>query len=101
MKDRVMEVSIRKKISAVVPVVMSLAAVVLVGVQLAIHGMRPERDEGALAHVYQLLVVGQLPVIAFFAARWLRRAPLQGLPVVVAQVLALAAALVPVRMMGW
>jgi hypothetical protein len=55
----------------------------------------------ALAHLYQLLVVGQVPVILFFVFRWLRRALIQGLRVVVAQVFALAAALVPVHMMGW
>ena len=96
-----MDVSVGKKTSALIPVVMSLGAMALVGIQLATHGIRPERDEGALAHLYQLLVVGQLPVIGFFAFRWLPRAPLQGLRVVVAQVLALAAALVPVHMMGW
>ena len=96
-----MELFLGKKASALTPVVMSLIAVVLVGIQLSIHGMRPERDEGALAHLYQLLVAGQIPVILFFAVRWWRRAPLQGLRVVVAQAFALAAALVPLHMMGW
>ena len=48
---------------------MSLFALVLVGVEISIHGMRPERDEGALAHLYQLLVVGQVPIISFFVFR--------------------------------
>jgi hypothetical protein len=84
-----------------IPVAMSLLALMLIAVEVSIHGVRPERDEGALAHLYQLLVVGQIPVISFFVLRWLRQAPLQGLRVVVAQALALAAALVPVHMMGW
>ncbi len=96
-----MELFLGKKASALVPVAMSLVALILVGIQVSIHGARPEPDEGALAHMYQLLVVGQIPVISFFAVRWLRRAPLQGLRVVVAQAFALAAALVPVHMMGW
>ena len=96
-----MELFLGKKPSALIPVVMSLVALMLIGIQVSIHGVRPERDEGALAHLYQLLVVGQIPVIAFFAFRWLRQAPLQGLRVVVAQAFALAAALVPVHMMGW
>ena len=96
-----MELFLGKKASALTPVVMSLIALVLVGIQLSIHGMRLERDEGALAHLYQLLVVGQIPVISFFAFRWLRRSPLQGLRVVAAQAFALAAVLVPVHMMGW
>ena len=96
-----MELFLGKKASALIPVVMSLVALILVAIQVAIYGTRPEPDEGALAHLYQLLVAGQLPVIAYFAFRWLRRAPLQGLRVVVAQAFALAAALVPVHMMGW
>ena len=96
-----MELYLGKKASALTPVVMSLIALALVGIQLAFHGLSPERDEGALAHLYQLLVLGQLPFIAYFAYRWLRQAPLQGLRVVAAQALALAAALVPVYMMGW
>jgi len=96
-----MELFLGKKLSALLPVVMSLVALMLIGIQVSIHGVRPQPDEGALAHLYQLLVVGQVPVIAFFAFRWLRLAPLQGLRVVVAQAFALAAALVPVHMMGW
>jgi hypothetical protein len=97
------EVSFGKKPSALIPVVMSLVALVLFGIQLAlaIHGVKLERAEGAVAHLYQLLVVGQLPFITFFAFRWLRRAPLQGVPVFAVQVVALATALIPVHMMGW
>ena len=96
-----MELFLGKKPSALTPVVMSLVALMLIGIQVSINGMGPERDEGALAHLYQLLVAGQIPVIAFFAFRWFRQAPVQGLRVVVAQAFALAAALVPVHMMGW
>lgn len=96
-----MELELGKKASALAPVVMSLMALTLVGIQLAVHGMRPERDEGALAHLYQLLVLGQIPIISFFAFRWWRLAPLQGLRVVAAQAIALATALVPLYMMGW
>jgi len=45
-----MELYLGKKASALTPVVMSLVALALVAIQLAIHGLRPERDEGALAH---------------------------------------------------
>jgi hypothetical protein len=96
-----MELFLGKKASALIPIVMSLIALVLVVVQVSIHGMSPERDEGAVAHLYQLLVIGQMPVITFFGARWLPRAPAQGLRVVAVQAFALAAALVPVYVMGW
>lgn len=96
-----MEVSIGKQPSAWIPVVMSLGALVMVAMQLVTHGVEPERDEGAFAHLWQLLMVAQLPVIAFFAFRWVRRAPRQAVPVLVAQAAAAAAAAVPVHMLGW
>lgn len=96
-----MELLLVKKASALIPVVMSLMAMVLVAIQVLLHGWRPEPDEGAIAHLYQLLVIGQIPVIAFFGIRWLWQAPLQGLCVLVPQGIALAAAVVPVYAMGW
>lgn len=96
-----MQVSIGKLPSAWIPVVMSLAALVLVAMQLVTHGVEPERDEGAIAHLWQLLMGAQLPVIAFFAFRWLRRAPRQAVPVLIVQVAAAAAAAVPVYALGW
>lgn len=96
-----MELLLGKKASALIPVLMSLTALVLVAAQISIHGLSPEPDEGALAHLYQLLVVGQIPVIAFFGVRWFRLAPSQGWRVVAAQGLALAAALLPVYVLGW
>ena len=96
-----MEVSIGKQPSAWIPIVMSLGALVLVAIQIVIHGVGPERDEGAVAHLWQLLMMGQVPVIAFFTFRWLRRAPWQTVTVLVAQAAAAAAAVVPEHMFGW
>jgi len=33
----------------------------------------PRADEGTAAHLFQILMCGQLPIIAFFALRWLPR----------------------------
>jgi hypothetical protein len=96
-----MEIEIGKKPSAWIPVIMSIAALVLVGLQIAMHGVQPQRDEGALAHLWQLLVVAQVPIIGFFAFRWLKASPRRGLTVLAAQLLAIASALVPVHTMGW
>lgn len=96
-----MEVEIGKKPSAWSPVIMSIGAVALVGVQIAMHGTRPVRDEDALVHLWQLLVFGQVPIIGVFAFRWLKAYPRQGAKVLVAQLLAAASALVPVHTMGW
>ena len=82
--------------SAFLPVAMSLAALLLVLVSVALFGAAREADEGTAAHLWQLLVAGQLPVAAFFAISWLPRAPRSALPVLAVQGLALLAALAPV-----
>lgn len=96
-----MDTEIGKKPGAWLPVLMSLGALALVALQLAIHGIQPEADEGAVAHLWQLLMLTQLPLIAAFAFRWLRRARRQTLTILAAQLLALASAALPVFLLGW
>jgi hypothetical protein len=79
-------VSITKRPSAFLPMAMSLIALALVlghvGSDLIQNGhILREADEGTDAHLWQLLMAGQLPVLAFFAMRWLPRAPRQTLKV--------------------
>jgi len=69
--------------SALVPVAMSLAALALVLGHAAIFGLVHEADEGTAAHIFQLLMVAQVPVVAFFAAKWLLRLSKQALRVLV------------------
>jgi hypothetical protein len=61
--------------SALVPPAMSLLALGLVLGHYTIYGSTRQEDEGTAARVFQLLLVGQLPVVAYFALRWLPRAP--------------------------
>ncbi len=82
--------------SAFLPLVMSVAALVLVLGHLAIAGATRQSDEGATAHIFQFLIVGQVPVVAFFAIKWLPRAPRFSLSVLALQALAVVAALAPV-----
>jgi len=91
-----------KQPSAFIPVGMSLAALVVIAVALATYGVEGahQPDEGAAAHLWQLLMAGQLPIIAFFAIKWLPRDPKDALPVLVVQVLAGIAAAAPVFMLG-
>ena len=82
--------SMMKEPSAFVPVAMSLTGLALVAVKvlgdLATHGaIVHEADEGSVAHLWQLLMAGQVPVVAFFAIKWLRRAPVQTLCVLALQ----------------
>ncbi len=96
-----MDIAVGKKPSAWIPVVLSLCALMLVDMQVMNHGIAPQRDEGAAAHLWQLLMAVQLPIIAFFAFRWLPRAPWPAATVLVVQALAAASAVVPVLLLGW
>jgi hypothetical protein len=68
-------VSPLKQPSALVPLAMSFAALLLVLGHAAVYGVVQEADEGTPAHLFQLLMAGQVPVVAFFAIKWLPRAP--------------------------
>jgi hypothetical protein len=54
---------------------MSLSALALVLGHVAIYGVVHEADEGTPAHLWQLLMAGQLPILAYFAIKWLPQAP--------------------------
>jgi len=81
---------------------MSLAALAVVGVAATYdilhygHGLIREPDEGTAAHLWQLLMAGQLPVLLFFAIKWLPRAPRQTLYVLALQAGAALASMAPV-----
>lgn len=92
--------TIMRHASAFVPVLMSCAALATVGVHIALHGSAREADEGTAAHIWQLLVILQLPMIAFFVVRWLPQAPKQATGMLALQLGALLAALAPVYLLG-
>ena len=85
-----------KKPSAFLPIAMSFAALATVLVFLALFGVVHQTDEGAAAHIWQLLMGLQIPIIAFFAIKWLVRAPRQALYVLALQAGAALIALAPV-----
>lgn len=85
-----------KKPSAFLPLAMSLAAIAILVVHIAVFGVAREADEGTSAHLWQLLMAGQMPIILFFAATSLPRSPRQALPVLALQIGAALAAAFPV-----
>jgi hypothetical protein len=87
--------------SAFLPIAMSLLAVAVVVAHIALVGTARQPDEGTAAHVWQLLMAGQLPIILFFAITWLPRAPRAALPVLAFQGAAAVAALAPVYLLHW
>jgi hypothetical protein len=93
--------AILKRPSALLPILMSLAALATVGIYVAFNGIAPQADENAAAHIWQLLMVVQLPIILFFFVRWLPKAPKQALMVLGIQALAILAALAPVYLLGF
>jgi hypothetical protein len=93
--------AILRKPSAFLPVVMSLAALATVLVYVAKFGVAHQPDEGTAAHLWQLLMAAQIPIIAFFAIRWLPQDPRQAVPVLALQVVAALAAAAPVFLLGF
>jgi hypothetical protein len=67
----------------------------------AMFGVARQADEGAAAHIWQLLMAGQVPVVAFFAFKWLPTQPRQGLLVLALQLGAAFAAMIPVWWFHW
>jgi hypothetical protein len=89
-----------KQPSAYLPVGMSFAALATVLLHLARFGVTHEADEGTSAHLWQLLMATQLPIIAFFAIKWLPQAPKEALVILALQLGAGLAALAPVFLLG-
>jgi len=81
-----------KRPSALLPLAMSLAAIALVPGHVARFGIVRQADEGTAARIFQLLIVAQAPILAFFAIKWLPRATRQALVVLALQVAAALAA---------
>ena len=87
--------------SAFLPLAMSLTALALVLGHIATFGIAPERDEVTDAHLWQLRMAGQMPVLAFFAIKWLPLAPRQTIYVLALQLGAALASVAPVFFLNW
>jgi len=85
-----------KRPSAFLPIAMSGMALAVVIGFLAMYGVVHQEDEGAAAHIFQLLLAAQVPIVAFFMLKWLPREPKQAVLVLLLQLGAAVAALLPV-----
>lgn len=79
--------------SAWIPLTMSLAGLVLILGYVAIFGLGQNeivqpKDEGTPARLFQLIMVAQLPICAYFAIKWLPKRPRQSLLVLTLQAVA-------------
>ena len=87
--------SLLKQPSAYLPLAMALACLALVLGHFVMYGNLHEVDEGTPAHLFQLLMVAQVPFVGYFAIKWLPQSPTQAL-----QVLALWGAVVTAAFAG-
>ena len=87
--------------SAFLPVGMSLGALAVVFIHIALHGTAPQADDGAAAHIWQILMAAQAPIVLFFAIKWVPQSPGTALPVLALQVVAALAAAAPVFLLRW
>ena len=95
-----MNISTLEKPSAWIPLAMSFAALALVLGHVALFGAVREADEGTAAHLWQILMAGQVPIVAFFAIKWLPQIPRPALVILALQALAALAALAPVFLLN-
>ena len=93
--------TVLKHPSAFLPVVMSLGALATVLVFLVLHGPAPQADEGAAAHIWQLLMAAQVPIVLFSAIKWVPQSPRQAMPILALQAGAALAAIAPVFLLHW
>jgi hypothetical protein len=96
-----MRAALLNRPSALIPLVMSATALAIVLGYAVMFGTAPQADEGIAAHIWQILMVGQFPVIAFYAIKWLPTQPKQALIVLSAQLGAALAAVFPVWWFRW
>ena len=84
------------RISAILPLVMSAIALLLAMAAGLAGWARGATDEGALAHIFQLLIVAQAPFVVVFliTAKWSRILPVAR-PLML-QAFAIAMAVAPV-----
>jgi len=79
--------------SAYIPLLLSLAALSMVLLHFSIYGIGQQADEGFLAHTFQLLMIVQLPFVAYFIIKWLPNKPKQTLQIFAIQVILWASAI--------
>ena len=84
--------------SALIPLVMSIAAFMLIVAVISTVGITHQQDEGVPARIFQLLIVIQVPIITFFGFKWLPKSPRSSLLVLFLQIGAAVAAIATIAL---
>jgi hypothetical protein len=88
------------RVSRTAPQIMSLLALVICAVAWAGIVRDPPGDEGPMAHIYQLIMVGQIPLMVFFLVMVARRGHRKNVPVFGLQIALWISALAAVPILG-
>lgn len=103
-------ISILKKPGAWIPIALSLGMLAFILTYITVYGIstpsadgscigtcgRANADEGTPAHLFQIWLVLEFLMVGFFAAKWLPQRPMQALPVLALQTIAVLAGCAPV-----
>jgi hypothetical protein len=90
-----------KRPSGFLPIIMSAIVGSLIVIQLARFGSSPQADEGTGARLFQILMPLQVPIIGFFALKWLPRDRVPALEVLAIQCSAAIAVVSTVLFLRW
>lgn len=60
--------------TALLPIGLSLGALLVVLIHVAVSGPVRATDQDAIAHIWQILMFVQIPALALFIGRWFRKA---------------------------
>jgi hypothetical protein len=85
-----------KNPSAFVPLIMSFLAITIVVIHINIYGVVRDTDEGTAAHLFQLIIAAQAPIIAYFAFKWIPQNPKNGFKILFLQIIGVTLALSPI-----
>lgn len=58
--------------TALLPIGLAFGALLIVLIHVAFFGADSAPDEGAAAHIWQILMLAQIPALVMFAGRWFR-----------------------------
>ena len=88
--------------SAWLPLVLSFAVILMLIGFLVFVGKPeiPAQDEGVGAHMFQILMGAQLPIVGYFMLRWLPRYPAKGMVVLALVLVGWVLACLPVYLLG-
>jgi hypothetical protein len=95
--------NIIRKPSAWLPIAISLVVFtsILCYVAVAIFSVAPEEGSRIFSIYFQWLTLAQVPIIVFFAIKWLPRQPKQAALILALQVIAAVISLAPIGIFEW